>query len=127
MDEVFAVAAGAIEVPALRADVVAERAGAACSRRRKRLAAVVAAGVLVVAGGTLVGLHDSGSPSPGPAAPSVVAVDNPAPTAWWANDVLYLEHAAVQLPRVLDLVDLGQVRSSGTTAVVWSWSTPRAG
>lgn len=107
LDEVFAVAGGAIEVPGLRAAEISRRARATRTRRRRRVSTVLGAALFVVTVGTALSVRGSGSGEPVLDTPSVVAVDNPAPAAWWANDVLYLHHAAVGLPRVSDLVDLG--------------------
>lgn len=107
LDEVFAVAGGAIEVPPLQPDAIARQVSATRARRRRRVGAVLGAVLLVVAAGTAIGLHDPSRREGGTVAPPVLSVENPAAAAWWANDVLYLEHHAVQLPRVRDLADLG--------------------
>jgi len=107
LDDVFALAGGAIDVPPLRAAAIDERIGATRARRRKRIVAVLAAGLLVVGAGTTIGLSGADSTSKAPTPPAVVRVDNLAPAAWWANGMLYLQDTAVELPRVHDLVDLG--------------------
>ncbi|NYD42195.1 hypothetical protein [Nocardioides panaciterrulae] len=105
VDEVFAVAGSAIEVPVPPLAAIEARAGAHRRRRRRRAAAAVAAVLLVAGLGTYVGAR----PVPGttPTPPRVLDLDNPAPAAWWANGVLHLAGVSVLLPRVEELVDLG--------------------
>ncbi|GAA2144143.1 hypothetical protein GCM10009844_17360 [Nocardioides koreensis] len=106
-EEVFALAGTAIDVPDAPVEEVVARARSQ-RRRRRRAAAAAVAGLLVVVGlGTWVGTRPGSQPPPGPDQPPVVRVENPAAVAWWANDVLHLRHAAVEMPRVEDLVQLG--------------------
>lgn len=103
-DEVFAVAGSGLEVPAPPVAAIVATARAERRRRQRRVGGVLTALLLVVGLGAYVGAR----PGPGPSSrPAVVAVDNPAEAAWWANDVLHLAHVAVELPRVEDLVGLG--------------------
>lgn len=104
--EVFRLAATAIDVP--HAPVVPVLAGARSQRRRRRRvgATVVAASLVLIGVATWAGTRPEPEPEPEPQ-PPVVAADNPADVAWWANNVLHLEHVAVELPSVEDLVQLG--------------------
>ena len=104
-EEVFRLAGTAIEVPGAPVEEVVTRARSQRRRRRRVVAATVAGALAVVGLGTWVGTRQG--PSSGPDQPPAVRVENPADVAWWANDVLHLRHVAVQMPRVEDLVQLG--------------------
>ncbi len=104
-EEVFRLAAEGVEVPAAPVAEVVGRARSRRSRRRRWVAGALAGVVAAVGLGTWVGTREAASS--GPERPAVVQVENPAPVAWWANDVLHLHHVAVEMPRVEDLVQLG--------------------
>lgn len=104
-EDVFRLAAEGVEVRSAPFDEVVGRARSQ-RRRRRRLVAATVAGVLAVVGlGTWVGTRQSAAPAARQV--PVVRVENPAPVAWWANDVLHLQHVAIGMPRVEDLVRLG--------------------
>lgn len=73
------------------------------SRRRRRTLVVVAVVAAVVALATFLATRPDSSPKPlGPV--QVQRLENPAPVAWWANGVLRLDHVALAVPSVRDLV-----------------------
>jgi hypothetical protein len=101
-EEVFRLAGEGIEVPATPLEQVATRARAQQRRRRRWAAGIVSAVlVAVVAPATLLAAWR------GADQPPVERVDNPAILAWWADDVLHLDHVAVGLSGVTDLVQVG--------------------
>jgi hypothetical protein len=104
-EDVFRLAAEGVEVRSAPFDAVVGRARSQ-RRRRRRVVAATVAGVLAVVGlGTWVGTRQPAAPAAHRA--PVVRVENPAPVAWWANDVLHLRHVAIGMPRVEDLAQLG--------------------
>jgi len=104
-EEVFHLAAEGVEVPAAPIEEVVARARWQRRRRRRATAGAVAGTLAVVGLATWVGTRQA--PSPEPDRFPVVRVENPASVAWWANDVLHLRHVAITMPRVEDLVQLG--------------------
>ena len=100
----FHAAADRIGVPAApTTEVLVE---AAALRRRRRVVVLASVGVAA----TVVGLGSwwggRPEPAPEPAPPVVTQQENLAGIAWWANNVLYLDHVSVVLPRVEDLVEV---------------------
>ncbi|GAB3787774.1 hypothetical protein [Nocardioides ungokensis] len=105
-EEVFRMAATAVDVPPAPVEGVVAAARARRRRRRSVVALAVAASLALVGVGTWLGTRPAPAPEQEPQ-PRVVEADNPADVAWWANNVLHLEHVAVELPGVEDLVPLG--------------------
>ena len=104
--EVFRLALTAVDVPPAPVDRVVADARAHRSRRRRVAGSIVVAALVVVGVVTWVGTRPPLKAASEPQ-PPVVAEENPADVAWWANNVLHLQHVAVELPRVDNLVQLG--------------------
>lgn len=103
-DTSFHTAAEAIGVPAAPTTELLAEAGALRRRRRAVSLAGVGAAVAVLGLGTWWGGRPDAAPEPPP--PVVTPQENPAGLAWWANNVLHLDHVSVELPRVEDLVEV---------------------
>ena len=101
----FHAAADTIGLPPAPATELLAEAGAL--RRRRRAVSLASLGVVAAVLGLGVWWGARPEPAPEQRPPSVTQQTNPAGLAWWANNVLYLDHVAVTLPRVEDLVEVG--------------------
>ncbi|GCD88677.1 hypothetical protein [Nocardioides sp. LS1] len=112
-------AAAAIDVLAPPIDAVVATARDHRRRELKRIAGATAAVLVLVGLGAWAGTR----PPPAPAAdrPHVTRAQNLAEVAWWANGVLHLPRVEVELPRVTDLVEVGDGAVIGDEQGDVSW------
>lgn len=94
-----------IEVSPPPYDVVVARARAARSRRSRIVVGSSVAGVLVVAGLTWFSTRPEAEPPPPEA--KVVESKNPIDQPWYGAGQLHLANVAVEVPQVVDLVEVG--------------------
>ncbi len=120
VEEVFRDAAGAIDVPAPSVDAVVAESRAHRHHRQRQVLTSVGTAAAVLALATWWGTRPDPDPE-GELPPAVVTrAENPADIAWWANDVLHLDHVDLALLAVTDLAEVaaGAVYADVRGAVV---------
>ncbi|GAW49337.1 MULTISPECIES: hypothetical protein [unclassified Nocardioides] len=104
--EVFRTASESIDVLSPPVEGAIGQARGMRRKRRRVVAGAVAAAVVVVAGATWATTRPDDVRPPEPSPANVISSPNPTAIAWYAGGELHLEHIAVELPPLTDLVEV---------------------